>query len=271
MTQLSIYNLALSKLGEPAVPAVDSSLPAAVAVTLVYQNCIDRLLRKYRWNFSRAMKVIEPVFVTPTSVSDYVSGSDTLINVEKTSHGLSTGDRVLIDGSETSDGYYIITRIDADNFTLDESVWNPSMNVDDTTYHVAPKHTWGYVIAWPSDAIAIRTVDNYEADKPTSRFTIQNGTILCNSDSVDVVYSKALTAGSGESTFDPVFTNLLACHIAMEVAVAVTGAMARRREMEALYAQELQDALMSNVVERRDPVPPRKGTSPVDSVRIYGE
>jgi hypothetical protein len=247
MTQLELCNLALDKLGEPPITSIGASTPAAQACTRLYQPTLDALVRKYRWNFARKSVRLSAAFVTMTDLID--SGSSDLIQVVKTAHGLVTGNRVILKDTK-ADGLYTITRVDADNFTCDDSVWTAALT--DGSYHVSPVHTWNYKIALPSDCLALRTVEGYEAGRPHQFFVLEGRSIFCNLEEVEVTYTQKQTGGTDEANFDTIFNDLFACMLAAELAMPVTGAMSRRGDMMSLYGEVLQTALMSNVFERRD-------------------
>jgi hypothetical protein len=156
MTQIELCNLALDKLGEPPISALNAAMPAAQACTRLYQPTLDTLVRKYRWNFARKSVRLKAVFEEMDDLVD--SGVADLIQVEGNNHGLQTGDRVVLKGTG-ADGSYIITRIDSHNFTCDDSKFTSELTVG--SYHVSPPHTWEYKIALPGNCLALRTVEGY--------------------------------------------------------------------------------------------------------------
>jgi hypothetical protein len=247
MTQLELCNLALDKLGEPSISALNAPNPAAQACTRLYQPTLDTLVRKYRWNFARKSVRLKAVFVAMDDLVD--SGVADLIQVEGNNHGLQTGDRVVLKDTG-ADGSYIITRIDSHNFTCDDSKFTSLLTVG--SYHVSPPHTWEYKIALPDDCLALRTVDGYEASRPHAFFVLEGRNIFCKLEEVDVTYTQKQEGGTDEANFDTVFNNLFASMLAAELAMPITGAMSRRGDMQALYQEELNSALMSNVFEHRD-------------------
>jgi hypothetical protein len=247
MTQLELCNLALDKLGEPPITALNASTPAAQACTRLYQPTLDALVRKYRWNFARKSVRLSAAFVTMDDLVD--SGAADLIQVEKTGHGLVTGNRVVLKDTE-ADGSYFVTRIDADNFTCDDSVFTSLLTVG--SYHISPVHTWDYKITLPNDCLALRTVEGYEVGRPHQFFVLEGRSIFCNLEEVEVTYTQKQTGGTDEANFDTIFNDLFACSLAAELAMPVTGAMSRRGDMMSLYGEVLQTALMSNVFEHRD-------------------
>lgn len=247
MTQLQLCNLALDKLGEPPIAALNAAMPAAQACTRLYQPTLDTLVRKYRWNFARKSVTLKAVFHPMDNLLD--SGSEDLIQVEANNHGTQTGDRVVLKGTG-ADGSYAITRINAHNFTCDDSKFTSSLTVG--SFHISPIHTWEYKIALPDDCLALRTVEGYEVSRPHQFFVLEGRHIFCNLEQVDVTYTQKQNGGTDEANFDTVFDNLFATMLAAELAMPVTGAMSRRADMQSLYQEELNAALMSNVFEHRD-------------------
>lgn len=270
MTQLEIANLALRKLGEAKITALNATTPAAQAVSDLYQPTLDELLRAYRWNFARKSAFLEPMWVAATSV---FLDSPGIIGVNKNAHGLVAGQRVLLSTSDYPDanGHYYITddpAVDTNNFYVKAA---GAADITSTLgeYHVAPQHTWAYRVALPSDCLALRTVNGYEANRPHEFYTREGNYIFLDAEELDIVYTRALVGGTDESVFDVIFLQAFACLLAAELAMPVTGAMSRRNDMMALYQEKIDKALMSNVFERRDPNVDRvSGTS--YETRIYG-
>lgn len=248
MTQLELCNYALSKLGEPPISSYADTRPSAAVVRIHYQPTLDNLVRKYRWNFARKSATLKPTWVEMDDLVD--SGAADLIQVEGNNHGLQTGDRVVLKDTG-ADGTYIITRIDAHNFTCDDSKFTAALTVG--SYHVAPIHTYGYRIAIPDECAALRTVDGYEAKQLPRKYVREGNYIFCDEEQIDVVYTRRQVGGTDEEGFDDTFNEVFATLLAANIAMGVTGAIARRNAMLEVYNQEITDALMSNVFERRDP------------------
>lgn len=165
------------------------------------------------------------------------------------------GDRILIrnSGVDGLDGYWVLEEENPGTYILvdssQESYVEPDASVE---FHIAPIHTWEYRILLPADCLALRTVEGYEVGRPHQFFNLEGRYILCNLDEIDVTYTKKQTGGTDEANFDTVFNDLFATLLAAELAMPVTGAMSRKGDMMALYQEELNAALMSNVFEHRD-------------------
>ena len=83
-----------------------------------------------------------------TSWSDAGSGKSTMTY---DNHGLSTGDHIRIESSTSFDGYYVVTRVDDNNITINKSyvdqapengTWRKcwDMNLDDTMVYYVPDY-----------------------------------------------------------------------------------------------------------------------------------
>lgn len=249
MTQLELCNLALDKLGEPPITALNAAMPAAQACTRLYQPTLDALVRKYRWNFARKSARLEPTWIEMDAIMRTGDpGTEAL--VVKSSHGLVTGNHLQVKDTVEADGYWEVRRLDSGEFNLIGSSVTDA--VEQGSYSIAPDFTWAYSIALPDDCLSLRTVEGYEVGRPHQFFVLEGRNIFCNLEEVEVTYTQKQTGGTDEDKFDTIFNDLFACSLAAELAMPVTGAMSRRGDMMSLYGEVLQTALMSNVFERRD-------------------
>lgn len=247
MDQLALCNYALGKLGEATISSFNDTRPAAACLRTHYQPTLDNLIRKYRWNFARKSVVLAPDYTTIESIS---SGAGDVVQIESTAHGLATGDRVILKDTGV-DGYYVITVVDADNFTCDDSEMDAGAVAG--SYHHMPAHTYDFRISLPDDCAALRTLDGYESKSLPRNYVIEGKQIFTDQDQVAVVYTQRQTGGTDEGNFDDTFKEVFSTLLAANIAMGVTGAIARRNAMMQMYEADILDALMSNVFERRDP------------------
>ena len=80
------------------------------------------------FNFPTGLKSIRRIWDMDTNAGTITgtSASGTLVNVLQVAHGFATGDTVTIHdivGTTEANGTWIITKVDVDNYTLDESVY----------------------------------------------------------------------------------------------------------------------------------------------------
>jgi hypothetical protein len=98
---------------------------------------------------------------TSTPVSATYGRSTTLVTITKTAHGLSTGQAVGLDfavasGSSATDGNYLITVVDADTFTINDS----------NSGTIATSTACTYVVAVPSNPTTWVTAIDTAAAQP---------------------------------------------------------------------------------------------------------
>lgn len=235
LTAANLKDMALSRIGEPEVGS-DTSSRRATEADLWYASTVQELLRAHRWNFAITRTVLEPAQVTPSAIAD--SGSDDLYKITKTAHGLVTGNRVTFASSANYTGVqgtWRITRVDADNFTLDDSVFAGSGSVD-TTYALAAVTEYAYSIAAPSDMLRALEDDRREVTTFT-QWVLEAGRILTNSTSLEFAYVKDVT---DPALFDSLFSSALILRLAIKLKVALRGEGADtaglQRELEAVVA-----------------------------------
>lgn len=65
MSEVSICNSALQKIGEPSIISLDDPTKAARQCKLAYDDCRKTELRKYRWNFAIKRVALAPDILTP--------------------------------------------------------------------------------------------------------------------------------------------------------------------------------------------------------------
>jgi len=79
------------------------------------------------FDFPSDLKSIRRIWDMDTNAGTITGASDdTVVNILQVAHGFSTGDTVTIFGivgTTEANGTWIITKVDADNYTLDESVY----------------------------------------------------------------------------------------------------------------------------------------------------
>ncbi len=235
MTAANIKNAALSRIGEPPVGASGTVYDL---VELWYAHTIQELLRSHRWNFAISRTILIPTWVTPTSIAD--SGSDDLYRITKSSHGLSTGQRVTFEASTNYPGLggtWRITVISSSVFDLDDSVFDGSGAVD-ADYTLAGVTDYAYSIAAPSGMLRALEDDRRESTTDT-QWVLESGRILCNTDELVFQYVRDETSESVYGA-DPLFVSALILRLAIVLKVAIRGEGAEvsglQREFEQVVA-----------------------------------
>jgi hypothetical protein len=263
-TEVDIANHALSILGAYKITDfAQAGVSYSPKCGELYPMVRDRLLRDHKWNFARASAVLSPTWVAITSITN----NGGLIQVNKVAHGLVTGQRVNMDQT-SNDGLYTLTRISADAFTLDSSVYT-----DATVgrYSLAPIFGWSYIFALPADCLMVRTGNGWEnSQRSKTPFQIQGHDIIANCSVIDLVYTKQVT---DVSLFDVSFEACLAMQLAIELVMSTINNMDRRNKLTAEYESiTLPKAKRSNAIEPSARIIPQAFESPVVQARngYYG-
>lgn len=219
-TAADIKDMALSRIGEPEIGAETTSR-RAVQAGLHYAVTVQELLRAHRWNFAITSVILEPAYTTPGAIAD--SGSADEYRITSTAHGLTTGQRVTFAPSTNYSGVqgtWRITRIDADTFDLDDSVFTGTGSVD-AGYTLAGVFDWAFSIAAPSAMLRALEDDRREETEFT-QWVLESGRILTNSESLNFSYVRDETDAAVYGK-DPLFVSILILRLAIKLKVALRG------------------------------------------------
>jgi len=252
MTKLGLFNYALSKIGEYKVTSTTADVPAVNRVNACYNHVRDLVLRSHRWNFARAHKTLKPTWVVPTSLTN----SSGKVLVTATAHGLVTGDAVRI--KDTSyDGSWVITRVSANTFTLDDSTYSATSAAGSFTQ--VPPFGYGYQMLIPTDCVMARTVNGVDVSSAQDIWELQGRYLLTDVEEAKFVYTKRVadegTAGfdptTSELSFDSDFLEVFATNLALELCLGVTGSEKKRISiLSELTTVTLPRAMRNNAIEK---------------------
>jgi len=240
-SELLCANLALRLIGSNYVlTALSDSTPEGLACNANIDDCKRALLRKSEFNFSVTRKNLSATFTSITSITD--SGGEFLIT--KAAHGLTTGDRVTIkdaDSFETANGTWVITRVDADTFTLDDSVYATTSGSTYGSYTLAAAFTYSYSIALPSDCLRVLEIN----ENPVSEsHKIEGGRILTNDVNLRIRYVKD---EDDYTLMDPLFYQVLAHYLAYNLCDCITASDGKKNELHAyLYGTDGKRGILSS-------------------------
>ncbi len=240
-TQVEIINLALAYLGDYRITAVDEDTPTSRKILQVYSLERDALLRGNAWNFALDRITLTPAWLDTVTATN----SSGKVQIERTSHGYTTGQRVSVRRSGEVDGTWTVTTVDSNNFTLDDSSWNAAITAADIQVALAPAFEWGFQMALPSDYLGLLEVNGMKAGVSRALFEIEAGKLLINSDTAQVRYIKRAT----EASFDAAFVRVLALKVAAAAALQISQSSSRQQELEAQANREEMKAILSDAVE----------------------
>jgi hypothetical protein len=253
-TATEIASLAIAHLGGRALTSLtaDTSQQAASVRkwynpdggTAVY-TALDEILRAHPWNFATKRKRQTITYQSLSGSAVTISGA--LIKITLTSHGYSTGDRVYVKdvgGVLAANGQWYVTRIDANNFTLDDSVFAGTYTSGTGKVVGIPQYAYSFAHTPPSDCLRPLSInaDGGQNEDDGNDFLFEQGLILCESETINLKYIARVTdVTKYPSDFVTAFSYLLASYIAQDTA----GATGRGSEMRQFYEKAIVPAVKS--------------------------
>lgn len=218
--------MALAHLGESQISSIIDDNARARACNLHLVDVRDQVLRSHRWNCAQTRAVLQPVWVTMTSVAD----SSGIIQVTKTAHGLLDGMGVTTDDTG-ADGVYVVDAISSSTFTLVDSVWSASVVAG--RYRKSAPFGWDYLYALPGNCLRVLEVNDSEVgDVISDEFIIEGRDILTNADEVRLVYTKQI---SDNLFYDPLFAEALALKLAITLTEKIRGTTGKTADLLQQY------------------------------------
>ena len=226
MTTVELCNLALSLIGGKPIGALNDATRQAEVCNKWFAAARDEALAAHPWNFARDRARLTKAWVVLSGTA--ITNSGGLIKVTKTGHGLTTGLRVLLDGVGGLSGAnasWIITRVDADNFTLDDSVFSGSYTSDTGRYVQQPLFGWNYQYTLPSNCLRVLRVNGDDSNEnDTEPYNVEGKKLLTDAEGVNLQYIFQETATANwPADFCNAFAVLLASYLATDLVGTGTG------------------------------------------------
>lgn len=243
MDKLAICNSALARIGEPRIPSLDTGVTRADECNYYYTEARKLMLAEHWWNFAAEKVILEPTWVSMTSVAD----SSGEVVVTKSSHGLVTGDKIRAKDTTQSDGPFFITRVNGDSFVLDDSTYSSAVTAGSFTK--IPKFDGNYLVALPSDCIHVRAVGGYDIGASEQVWRVVGRELHMECEKSFVIYTKDV---EDESLFPPNFSECLALKLAYFLAgVCGDDAAKKQTALAELENNAIAKALRNNAIEKR--------------------
>jgi len=256
-TATEIANLAIAHLGGRALTSLtgDTSQQSASvrkwynpdAGTPVY-TALDEALRAHPWNFA-TMRKRQTITYASLSGGSAVTSSGGLIKITYTAHGLATGDRTYIkdvEGITVANGQWYVTRVDADNFTLDDSVFAGTYTASTGEFVAIPAFDWDFQHTPPSDCLRVISLNagGGQMEDAGADFQFEKGLILTDEETINLKYIQRITdVTQYPADFVTAFSFLLASYIAQDT----QGATGRSLELRQFF-----DKAVAPPVKSRD-------------------
>lgn len=239
VTEVSICNMALSRIGHTTISALSDANDAARQCNLHYEPSRDGLLRAHPWNF--AMKRTRLITQAETAKSIVSATVANPVVLEVTGHGYSDGNRVKVKDvagmTALNDRLFPIDVLTANTFSLlNENGLSYAAYTGSGTVTKVPANDFEYWFALPSDSLRVWTVDG---DTPGYEYRVEGGRILAHSDAVDVVYISQVT---DTAQFDSQFVDILAQKLAAEVSQKLSDNANLTASLWQVYERKLSEA-----------------------------
>lgn len=240
MTETAIANLALSLIAGKEMTAMDTDATQQARVCRKWFSAArDEALASHPWNFATKRARLTLTWNSFTGVALTDAGASDEIRAAYTSHGLTTGNRVHVkevEGVAAANGTWYTTRIDADTFDLDDSVFSGSHTSGTGKWILAPLFGWAYQHTKPTDCLRVNKVNSLEGNEDDSiRYAIEGTKILCDADEVLLSYVfQETTTANWPQEFVNAFALLLASYIAPELITSGSKGADLRAQFERL-------------------------------------
>jgi hypothetical protein len=240
---LTVANGALIHLGSKVITALADTSKEGRFCNERIGKLRKALLRMHPWNFATKRKHSTVTYSNVNTATE-LSGEWLLY---KATHGLVTGDRVLVVASEdvpSINGQWYVTRIDADNFSLDDSVFDATESAayvaDEATFVKIPQYGWDFMHAVPSDLLRFLRIDGDVDHK------IENEFILCNEDTIDIEYIYDV---DDDTIMDPLFVEAFALGLAWNLSNVLTQSETMRAQLHDEFKRMLAKARHTDASE----------------------
>jgi len=249
LTESDIANLALLHLGDKGsiTTLATDTTPEARKLRALYEVRRDSLLRSYPWNFATKRARLAISYTSFSGAA--LTNSGGLIKVTHTAHGLVTGNRVTIvsvTGTVNANGTWPITKIDNNNFTLDDSTWSGSYTSGSGKWVQAPNFGRAYQHSLPSDCLRVLSVNDMPAGAGRALFETEAGKLIIDADEIELAYVAKIT---DPALWDSLFVQVFALDLAAAASLGLTQSSQRRQELQAEMFTLLRDAKGTDAME----------------------
>jgi len=210
---LEIYNLALVRLGEDRLVAIDADSEPRRKLDAIYDNVLEQVTvagPQKGWKFAKTKLPVSIDSTTITAFADYDDMFTGTVLVTAASHGLVTGDLVEIDDTTNYDDEYQITRVNDDTFYI-TATWVAD-DATGTAYWISNDYAYRYAIPTASKRVVSISINGIEIPDWITR----GEWILTNleDDKIWVEYVQSIIT---TTLFPAHFTKVLVLSLAVEL------------------------------------------------------
>lgn len=221
-----ICNLALAKIGQPAITSAEfttpGTKPSALACVALYEPERDMLIESFPWKFAIRHVVIDIDNYDDNAITSITSADPPLLT--SSTHGIPDGYEhgvyIFDTGTDYDYSVFAIDYNDADSFYLyypDKSTSYDGTAVGAVAtgyWRLAPLDEYDYLFTLPSDILRLNRLIN-----PNSGYKREGGYILTNDSFISIEYIAKITTAS---VYPPAFINAFSDILASRLAVVLT-------------------------------------------------
>lgn len=234
-----IANGALTLIGARPISALSDTSKEGRTCNANYDVARKAVLRLHPWNFATKRTILAPITANITDAIDDGSGG---IQIEIVGHGFVTGQTVTIEdvlGTTEANGTWVITRVDADNFSLDGSAF-VNAYVSGGTSTVPATFEFNYKFLLPTDFIRVHTLyDNSGCVMGEGEFVVESGYILSERTQLWLRYVYNLET---TTSFDPLFDEAFKAYLAKTIVFKMTNSNSDDDRLEKILRKRMQAA-----------------------------
>lgn len=243
-TATEIANLAIAHLGGRALTDLENDTTQQAASLRKWYNptetppvytALDEALREHPWNFATNRKRQTVTYHTLTGAS--VTDQGGLVKITHAGHGYVTGDRVYVKdvvGVTVANGQWYVTVINANAFTLDDSVFAGTYTNATGKVVGIPAFDWDFQHTPPTDCLRPISINagGGQLEDAGAEHQFEKGLILTDEETINLKYIQRITdVTKYPADFVTAFSFLLAAYIAQDT----QGATGRATDMRQFY------------------------------------
>lgn len=252
-----IVNLALVRLGATRITALTDGSRNANEASAIYASIRDDELSKHPWKFASRRSVLEEYAENELTISGITQANPGVVTYTGTDP--DDGDEYLIEDvtgmTEVNDITFMIHDVNtvANTFELYDTYGDPVDTTTYTAYAAAGTATevmpisdyFDKMYVLPTGCLRVHSIN----DRSDIEFEIDEHGLMCNVDEVQILYSRQNTT---VSTYSAEFISAFAWRLAQELAVVITGSMAKLKAAATMYTIDLEKAKAADASEKRE-------------------
>ena len=256
-----IVNLALVRLGASRITALTDGSRNANEANAIYSLIRDEVLRSHPWSFATTGINLAAVESNELTIADITQADPGILTYTGTDP--ENGDTYLIESvvgmTQLNDELVVIQSVnavantfqlyDVNGVSIDTTVFTAYVSGGTATQVMPNYDQWGYAYQLPSDTLKVIQVN----EDPNQTFDVQkNRYLYCNTEECLAMVIRQVT---DVTKYDATFVDAFAWRLAQELAVVITGSLAKLEASAKMHAITMAKAKAVDASEKRDDYP----------------